>query len=71
MWRAPEPGAAPFVDIGTEVVAGTNLCIVEVMKLMNYVIADVDGTVAAIHVGNGEAVEKGTPLLTISPSTSA
>jgi len=64
-WRSPEPGAPPFVELGAPVEAGTNLCIVEVMKLMNYVTADLPGVVAAIHVGNGEPVAKGTPLFSI------
>jgi acetyl-CoA carboxylase biotin carboxyl carrier protein len=67
-WRAPEPGAAPFVDVGAAVEAGQQLCIVEVMKLMTPVHADVAGTVSAIHVGNGDKVECGTPLLTIVPA---
>lgn len=67
-WRAPEPGAPPFVDVGAAVEAGQQLCIVEVMKLMTPVHADVAGTVSAIHVGNGDKVECGTPLLTIVPA---
>ena len=67
-WRAPEPGAPPFVDVGTAVEAGQQLCIVEVMKLMTPVHADVAGTVSAIHVGNGDKVECGMPLLTIVPA---
>jgi acetyl-CoA carboxylase biotin carboxyl carrier protein len=67
-WRAPEPGAAPFVDVGSRVDVGQQLCIVEVMKLMTPVHADVAGTVSAIHAGNGEKVECGTPLITIDPA---
>lgn len=67
-WRAPEPGAPPFVDVGTVVEAGQQLCIVEVMKLMTPVHADLAGTVSAIHVGNGEKVQCGTPLLSIVPA---
>jgi len=67
-WRAPEPGAPPFVDVGTAVVAGQQLCIIEVMKLMTPVHADIAGTVSAIHVGNGDRVECGTPLLSIVPA---
>ena len=67
-WRAPEPGAPPFVDVGTTVTTGQQLCIVEVMKLMTPIHADIAGTVSAIHVGNGEKVECGTPLLTIAPA---
>ncbi|MGH8999344.1 MAG: acetyl-CoA carboxylase biotin carboxyl carrier protein, partial [Acidimicrobiia bacterium] len=66
-WRAPQPGAPPFVEEGAHVEAGAQLGIVEVMKLMTPVHADVAGTVAAIHTGNGERVECGTPLVTIAP----
>lgn len=66
-WRAPEPGAAPFVEVGTRVEAGQDMCIVEVMKLMNRVPAPCSGTVSHIHVGNGEAVEYGSSLFTITP----
>lgn len=69
-WRAPEPGAPPFVELGAHVEPGTNLCIVEVMKLMNYVTTDVAGMIAAIHVGNGEPVAKGTPLFSIDAASS-
>jgi len=64
-WRAPQPGAAPFVEVGARVTAGDTLGIVEVMKLMNTISADVTGTVVAIHVPNAGAVEFGTPLFTI------
>jgi len=66
-WRAPEPGAAPFVEVGARVEAGQDMCIVEVMKLMNRVPAPCAGAVSHIHVGNGEAVEYGSPLFTITP----
>jgi acetyl-CoA carboxylase biotin carboxyl carrier protein len=68
-WRSPEPGAPSFVEVGDEVEAGATMCIVEVMKLMNHVVADVAGTVRAIHCANGDAVEHGTPLFTIEPTT--
>ena len=66
-WRAPEPGAAPFVEVGQRVEAGKEMCIVEVMKLMNHVAAPISGTVTAVHVGNGDAVEFGTALFSIAP----
>src|SRR5579863_4076874 len=56
-WRAPSPAAPPFVEVGGVVSAGDTLAIVEVMKLMNHVVAPVDGTVKAILPANGEAVE--------------
>ena len=66
-WRAPEPGSAPFVEVGQRVEAGQDMCIVEVMKLMNRVPAPLAGIVTHVHTGNGEAVEYGTPLFTIAP----
>lgn len=64
-WRAPQPGAAPFVEVGSRVAAGDTLGIVEVMKLMNTISADVSGVVTAVHVANAGAVEFGTPLFSI------
>ncbi|MFC3244534.1 acetyl-CoA carboxylase biotin carboxyl carrier protein [Gordonia humi] len=66
-WHASSPGAAPFVEVGQEVSAGDTIGIVEVMKLMNNVAADVDGVVTSIHVENAGSVEFGTPLVTIEP----
>lgn len=66
-WRAPEPGAAPFVEVGGHVTAGDTLCIVEVMKLMSHVDAPVSGTVTQVHVENAQSVEHGAPLFTIVP----
>ena len=69
-WRSPEPGATPFVDVGQAVEVGQTLCIVEVMKLMQHVNADVAGTITAIPVENGDNVEFGTPLFAIEPAAS-
>lgn len=66
-WRSPEPGAAPFVEVGQLVKAGDTLGIVEIMKLMSNISADVSGIVTAIHVENTGAVEFGTPLVSIKP----
>jgi len=66
-WSAPEPGAAAFVELGSRVEADHTVCIVEIMKLMNNVAAGVAGTVTAVHVENGQAVEFGTPLFSIRP----
>lgn len=65
LWRSPEPGAAPFVEIGSRVAVGDTLAIVEIMKLMSNISADVAGEVVAVHVENAGAVEFGTPLFTI------
>jgi acetyl-CoA carboxylase biotin carboxyl carrier protein len=66
-WRAPSPGAPPFVEIGGPVAQGDTVAIVEVMKLMNHVTAPVSGTVTAVLPENGEAVEYGQVLVTIDP----
>lgn len=66
-WRSPAPGAPPFVDEGATVAVGDTLCIVEVMKLMNHVIAEVAGTVVAVHATNGGMVEQDALLFTIVP----
>ncbi len=66
-WRSPSPGAPPFVEVGTTVAVGDTIGIVEVMKLMNHVVADVAGTVTAVFPANGEHVEFGTPLVAIRP----
>jgi acetyl-CoA carboxylase biotin carboxyl carrier protein len=66
-WRAPSPGAPPFVEVGARVAAGDTVAIVEVMKLMNHVVASVDGLVTAILVENGAAVEYGEALIVVDP----
>jgi acetyl-CoA carboxylase biotin carboxyl carrier protein len=67
-YRAPSPGAAPFVEEGAPVVAGQTLCILEAMKLMNEIKTDVDGVVHRIHVENGQPVEFGQLLFEIEPA---
>ncbi|MCW3019493.1 MAG: acetyl-CoA carboxylase biotin carboxyl carrier protein subunit, partial [Solirubrobacterales bacterium] len=69
-WRSPEPGAPPFVELGATVGPGDTLCIVEVMKLMQQVVAEVAGTVTRVHAENGGEVEFGSPLFTIVPAGS-
>jgi len=64
-YAAPAPGASPFVQIGDRVKAGDTLCIVEAMKMMNPIEADVDGVVKSIRVQNGEPVEYGQMLFVI------
>ena len=66
-WRAPAPGAPPFVEVGARVAADETVAIVEVMKLMNHVVSPVAGVVTAIPVENGEAVEYGQPLVFVVP----
>ncbi|HKO67843.1 MAG TPA: acetyl-CoA carboxylase biotin carboxyl carrier protein [Burkholderiaceae bacterium] len=66
-YRAPEPGAAPFVEVGQQVDTGTIVCIVEVMKLMNSVAANVRGTVLHVLVGDAAPVQAGQPLIVVQP----
>jgi acetyl-CoA carboxylase biotin carboxyl carrier protein len=66
-WRAPAPGAPPFIETGQAVSEGDTLAIVEVMKLMNHVVAPVAGIIAAILPENGESVEHRQPLVVIDP----
>jgi acetyl-CoA carboxylase biotin carboxyl carrier protein len=66
-YRAPAPGAAPFVEVGSVVEPSTIVCIIEVMKMMNSVHAGVTGTIADVWVENGEPVEYGTPLFRVMP----
>ena len=64
-YRAPSPGAAPFVDVGSRVNVGDTLCIIEAMKLLNQIEADKAGTIKAILVENGQPVEYNQPLFII------
>ena len=68
-YRAPRPGADPFVQVGDEVAPDTVVAIVETMKLMNSVHAGTTGRVARICVGNGEFAALGTTLMLIEPAT--
>ena len=64
-YRAPSPGAKPFVEVGQSVSEGDTLCIVEAMKLLNQIEADKSGTIKAILVENGQPVEYGQPMFVI------
>lgn len=66
-YRAPAPDAAPFVEVGTRVVKGQVLCIVEAMKIMNQIESDTTGTIAAILVENAQPVAYGQGLFHITP----
>jgi oxaloacetate decarboxylase alpha subunit len=66
-YRAAQPGAPPFVEEGDAVAPGQTLCILEAMKLMNEVKAEVEGIVRTIHVQNGQAVEFGQALFDLEP----
>lgn len=64
-YRAPNPGASPFTDVGQSVKEGDTLCIIEAMKLLNEIESDFAGTVKEILVENGQPVEYGQPLFVI------
>ena len=66
-YRAPQPGSPPFVEIGDVVAPGQTLCILEAMKLMNEVKAEVEGVVRGVHAENAEAVEFGQLLFELEP----
>ncbi|MDY0329656.1 MAG: acetyl-CoA carboxylase biotin carboxyl carrier protein [Thiomonas sp.] len=65
-YRAPSPGAAPFVEVGDTVKVGQTLCIIEAMKILNEIECDKDGVIKAIPAENGQAVEFGQPLFIIA-----
>jgi acetyl-CoA carboxylase biotin carboxyl carrier protein len=64
-YRSPEPGATPFVEVGTQVAAGATLLIIEAMKTMNQIPAPRAGTVTRILIEDGQPVEFGEPLMII------
>ncbi len=64
-YRAPSPGAKPFVEVGQSVEVSETLCIIEAMKMLNQIEADIAGRVKAILVENGQPVEFGQPLFII------
>jgi acetyl-CoA carboxylase biotin carboxyl carrier protein len=66
-YRAASPDAQPFVEVGDRVSKGQVICIVEAMKLMNEIEADVDGVIAKVLVENSQPVEYGEPLFLVEP----
>jgi len=66
-YRAPAPGAAPFVEVGSLVTEDDTVCIIEVMKLMNSIRAGCRGRVVEICAENGKMVEFGQTLMVIEP----
>ena len=67
-FRAAEPGAPPFVDVGTTVKKGQVLCIIEAMKLMNEIDSEYDGEIVKVYVENGQPVQYGERLFAIKPN---
>ena len=66
-FRQSEPGAKPFAEVGQTVKKGHVLCIIEAMKLMNEINADIDGEIVKVYVENGQAVQYGERLFAIKP----
>lgn len=67
-YRAPSPGAPPFVEVGSVVRKGQPLCLIEVMKLFTTINSEFDGRIAQIGAENGELVEYGRTLFVIEPA---
>ena len=70
-YTATSPGAAPFVQVGDQVNEGDTLCIIEAMKMMNQIEAEVSGTIKSIRVQNGDPVEYGQALFVVDQRTSS
>jgi acetyl-CoA carboxylase biotin carboxyl carrier protein len=66
-YLAPEPGAKPYAQVGDAVKKGQVLCIIEAMKLMNEINAEIDGELVKVYVENGHAVQYGERLFAIKP----
>ncbi|GGH43156.1 biotin carboxyl carrier protein of acetyl-CoA carboxylase [Paenibacillus silvae] len=66
-YRASSPEAGPFVSVGDKVVEKTTVCIIEAMKLMNELDADIKGQIVEVLVENGQLVEYGQPLFLVKP----
>jgi acetyl-CoA carboxylase biotin carboxyl carrier protein len=69
-YSSSSPGAAPYVQVGDRVSEGDTLCIIEAMKMMNQIEADVSGMIKSIRVQNGEPVEYGQTLFVIDQRAS-
>ena len=67
-YRAAEPGAKPYAEVGDTVRRGQVLCIIEAMKLMNEINAEIEGEVIKVYVENGQAVQYGERLFAIKPA---
>lgn len=66
-YRSPGPDEAPFVEVGDRIRVGQTVCIIEAMKLMNEIEAEISGQVIEILVENGQPIEYGQPLMRINP----
>jgi acetyl-CoA carboxylase biotin carboxyl carrier protein len=66
-YRAPDPTSAPFVNVGDKIRVGQVLCIIEAMKLMNEIEAEVGGEVVRVYKESGQPVQYGEPLFSVRP----
>jgi acetyl-CoA carboxylase biotin carboxyl carrier protein len=67
-YKAPEPGAEPYVKVGNRVTPGQTVCIIEAMKIMNEIEAEIAGVVREISVEDGQPVEFGQALFRVDPN---
>jgi acetyl-CoA carboxylase biotin carboxyl carrier protein len=70
-YRSPSPDASPYVEVGDRIGKDSPICIVEAMKVMNEIKAEVEGEILEILVQNGEPVEFGQPLFLVRPAGGA
>ena len=68
-YRSPDPNSAPFVSVGDQVKVGQVLCIIEAMKLMNEIEAEVAGEIVKVHHESGQPIQYGEPLFTVRPAS--
>jgi acetyl-CoA carboxylase biotin carboxyl carrier protein len=66
-YASPSPGEPPFITVGSVVTPETIVCLIEAMKVFNQIPAEVNGTIAAILVNSGDAIEFGQPLFRVKP----
>jgi acetyl-CoA carboxylase biotin carboxyl carrier protein len=66
-YRSPSPDDPPYVEVGDRIRLGQTVCIIEAMKLMNEIEAEVSGQVMEVLVENGKPVEYGQPLMRVKP----
>jgi acetyl-CoA carboxylase biotin carboxyl carrier protein len=67
-YRAPEPGADPYVKVGTRITSGQTVCIIEAMKIMNEIEAEITGVVREVCVDDAQPVEFGQVLFRVDPN---
>ena len=67
-YKAPEPGAEPYIKVGNRVTPGQTVCIIEAMKIMNEIVAEIAGPVREISVEDGQPLEFGQVLFRVDPN---